>query len=824
MQRIGLFTPIKIKTMELANRVVMSPMFTNSAAPGGFVSKNTIKHYVDRARSGVGLIMTEHTSVSSYYIHPGLRLQISSDDHIEGFKKLIAAVHNEGCKIGLQIAHSIYGVGKKPHELTNEECYGIIGDFVAGARRAYEAGFDTIELHYAHTYTMADFISRRTNLRTDEFGGDIYGRMFMHLEILKRVREIVGPDYPLFARISAEEFVLGGNTIVQSRIFAEELVKHGVDCMDVSAGVRFDDAPVKGYSDQRGKPTIEYPDGPNVYLAEEIKKVVDVPVVTVGKLGNPEFADDGIAEGRADMVALARPLIADPMWVRKVKDRRFDRITECLYCTECLYERHDPSAYIHCMRYTCQNACPANVEVPLYLDFARRGMYREAYKIIQNENPLVLTCGRVCNHLCESMCNRVKIDEPIAIRGIKRFITDWILEHDGKFPMPEMEAPNGKRVAVVGSGPSGLSCAFYLKKKGYEVTVFEALEVIGGMLAVGLPEYRLPRDKFAKEIALFEEMGIEFVTGKRIGKDLSVKELRRMGYMAVYLAVGDHNDRKLGVAGEGSEGVMSGVSFLRSLKTGAAPDFNGKEIIVVGGGNVSMDCARSAIRLGAAKVSLFCLEKEKEMPAHADEVREGCEEGLLVFNGWGPLEIIAEEGRVCGVKFKKCTAVFDSSGRFNPVYDEGSQMKVGADYVICAIGQALNREVAAGSEDLIEIRGNVIEAAYFGGTGTPWIFAGGDCTTGPDSVVGGVNRGKEAASSIDRYLGGDGQVISKKYIKRELSKPVDETPTKRQAMPTLSPEERKSCFRETECGFSEGQIAKEAGRCLRCDVLKVSRL
>lgn len=824
MKRIGLFTPITINKMELKNRVIMSPMFTNSAGPDGFVSKNTVKHYVDRARSGVGLIMTEHTSVSSKYIHAGLRLQISKDEHINGFKQLIAAVHEEGCKIGLQIAHSIYGVGMKPHELTNKECYGIIDDFVEGARRAYEAGFDAIELHYAHTYTMADFISRRTNLRTDEFGGDVYGRMFIHLEILKKVRQLVGPDFPIFARISAEEFVLGGNTIVQSRIFAQELVKNGVDCMDISAGVRFDDAPVQGYSDQRGKPTIEYPDGPNVYLAEEIKKCVDVPVVTVGKLGNPEFADEVIASGRADMVALARPLIADPMWVKKAQDGRIDRITECLYCTECLYERHDPTAYVHCMRYTCQNACPSNVEVPLYLDYVRRGMYKEAYQVIQTELPLVLTCGRVCNHPCEDLCNRVKIDEPIAIRGIKRFITDTLYEKEGKFPLPEMEPNNGKRVAVVGSGPSGLTCAFYLQKKGYSVTVFEALDVIGGMLAVGLPEYRLPRDMFERELDVFREMGIEFVTGTRIGVDVRLEELRSMGYMAVYLAVGDHEDRKLRVEGEDSEGVMSGVSFLRSQRLDEKSDLSGKEVVVVGGGNVAMDCARTSIRLGASKVSLVCLEKADEMPAHKEEVAEGKEEGLNVINGWGPKVIKNNNGAVSEVVFKKCVSVFDASGRFAPSYDDAVTTTLKADMLICAIGQALSCDVVCDDCGLVEIRGNVFRASYHGITHTPWIFAGGDCVSGPDSVVAGANRGKQAASSIDRYLGGDGQVIDIKTLKRELTKPVDETKTDRELMPVLTPDERKGCFCEVEKGFSSEQVEKEAGRCLRCDVLKISIL
>ena len=217
------------------------------------------------------------------------------------------------------------------------------------------------------------------------------------------------------------------------------------------------------------------------------------------------------------------------------------------------------------------------------------------------------------------------------------------MKHDGKIPNArKWRPPNGKRVAVVGSGPSGLFVRLFIcGKKGYDVTVFEQLDVIGGMLAVGLPEYRLPRDKFAKEIELFKEMGIEFVTGTKVGKDISIKDLRHKGYMAVYLAVGDHNDRKLGIEGEDANGVVSGVSFLRSVNTGSGYDFSGKEVVVVGGGNVSMDCARTAIRLGAAKVSLFCLEKEKEMPAHADEVREGREEGLYVFNSWGPKVINA---------------------------------------------------------------------------------------------------------------------------------------------------------------------------------------
>ncbi len=802
----------------------MSPMFTNSAAPGGFVSPDTIKHYVDRARSGVGLIMTEHTSVSSKYIHAGQRLQVSSDEHIAGLNRLVAAVHQENCLIGLQIAHSIYGAGVKIDELTNADCYGIIDDFVAGAERAVKAGFDVLELHYAHTYTMADFISRRTNTRTDEFGGDVYGRMFIHLEILKRVRALVGPDYPVFARISAEEFVVGGNTIVQSRIFAKELVANGVDCMDVSAGVRFDDAPVKGYSDQRGKPGIEYPDGPNVYLAEDIKKHVNVPVVTVGKLGDPKFANEVIESGRADMVALARPLIADSMWLKKARDRRYDHIKECLYCTECLYERHDPKAPVHCMRYTCQNACPSNVPVPIYLDLARQKRYEEAYRVIQAENPLVLACGRVCNHPCEDLCNRVKIDEPIAINGVKRFITDVLLKQNGVLPVPEVAKSNGKKIAVIGSGPSGLSCAFYLQKKGYSVTVFEETSKIGGMLVLGLPAYRLPREIFEKELDVYRSMGVKFETNKKLGVDFTLESLRDMGFVAVYMGVGSHGERKLGIPGEEYPNVLSGVRFLRSINLGEQIDLKGKSVIVVGGGNVAIDCARSAIRLGAEKVGLYCLEKLDEMPAHEWEVQECCSEDAEVNCSWSPMEIKGDSNGVKSVVFRKCLSVFNKEGRFAPVCDDSQTMEVDADFVIVAIGQSLDDSFQEKLEERIERRGNAFAATYDGNTNIPYLFAGGDCITGPDSVVRAVNGGKQAASSIDRYLGGDGQVVDRVTYVRSLSKPVDETPSKRAVMKSVPVCNREVCFDEIEEGLTEEQMIHETCRCLRCDVLKVTRL
>jgi NADPH-dependent glutamate synthase beta subunit-like oxidoreductase/2,4-dienoyl-CoA reductase-like NADH-dependent reductase (Old Yellow Enzyme family) len=816
---MGLFSPIQINQLTIPNRVMMSPAFSNSATKDGHVTRHTIRHYAERARSGVGLIMTEHTSVSSHYLHPGNRLQVSREEHVDGLARLVNAVHQEGCLIGLQIAHSIQAVGLKPEDLSKGTCQEIIEDYVAGARRGHQAGFDLIELHYAHTYTMADFLSRRTNGRTDEFGGDIYGRMRIHLEIIRRIRALLGRDYPLLVRFSAEEFVLNGNTLKQTRIFAQEMEKATIDCLDVSVGVRFDDGGLKGYSDIRGKPTAEYDDGPNVMFAEEIKKVVGVPVITVGKLGNPQFAAKVIEQGRADMVALARPMIADPMWTDKVRRGRFDLIHECIYCNSCLYDCIREEDPVRCLTHPCRNECPAEVDIPAYVELVAQGRIAEAYAVIQEENPLPLLCGRVCHHPCESACNRRSLDEPVAIRDLKRVVTDEVVK-SGSFPHPPAVASNGHRIAIVGSGPSGLTCAFYLAKSGYDVTLFEAMSVAGGIPAIAIPEYRLPRQLLEREIRLIQDMGVRIVLNTTVGRDLSLADLKAQGYEAVYLAVGATLGSPLRVPGEQLPGIRSAIPVLQDIKFGCAgTQYLNQKVIVIGGGNVAMDAARSLLRLGA-RVRAFCLEAAEEMPASSWEIQEAREEGVEVSNGWGPREFLStdQEAKVGAVVFKRCMSVLDRYGNFRPVYDESTTLRADCDQVVVAAGQKTDTCFNQGPATVALTPGGRVGASRGGQTSDPMIFAGGDCVSGPDSVVGAVQAGKIAAAAMDKHFGGSGEIIPIRVRSNVISHEMIEEKTPRLTGAKIALEQRVSSFTEMEQGLSLAEAIREARRCRHCDV------
>ncbi len=436
MEKVGLFTPIKINKLVLKNRIMMSPAFSNSAAPGGFVTDWTLRHYQKRAAAGVGLVMVEHTGVSGYYIHGGNRLQISTDLHVPGLARLARVIKEAGAAAGLQIAHSIHGVGLKPEDLPKRVILEMIREFIEGARRAYEAGFDVVELHFAHTYTMADLLSRRTNKRLDEYGGDVYGRMKAHREIINGIREMMGPEVTLFARICADEFVIGGNTLKQSRVIAGELEKMGVDCIDVTVGVRFDDGGLKGYSDLRGKPTVEYEDGPNLYLAEDIKRHVGVPVIAVGKLGNPEFAASVIEQGRVDMVAMARPLLADDKWVKKVQAGRPDLVRTCVCCNSCLYKRRHPDDPIRCMERECARCLACLRNCPYRLPFINeKGR-------LEFGNEWCDECG-MCAGLCPARVVRFQADPQY----------DWVSRQVE--PAVKKLSPGQRRVLVItcASGP-----------------------------------------------------------------------------------------------------------------------------------------------------------------------------------------------------------------------------------------------------------------------------------------------------------------------------------------------------------------------------------
>ncbi|RCW89147.1 NADH-quinone oxidoreductase subunit F [Halanaerobium sp. DL-01] len=467
----------------------------------------------------------------------------------------------------------------------------------------------------------------------------------------------------------------------------------------------------------------------------------------------------------------------------------------------------------------CQNACPANVDIPIYIDLIRQGKYKEAYKVVQEENPLVLVCGRVCYNLCEKSCNRGSMDEPLAIRELKRFVSDYLLEKEGNFPTPEIKEEKDKKIAVVGSGPSGLTAAFYLRKKGYQVTIFEAESEVGGMLALGIPEYRLPKKLLNEEIAVLTTMGVEISVDTKIGEDIKLEDLKDEGYWAVYMAVGAQKDRNLGIEGEDLEGVYSALQMLRDINNDTEIDMKGKKVSVIGGGNAAIDVARNLVRLGAEEVNIIYRRTKEDMPAHREEIEEAEYEKVNIYTQVNPVKIIGENGKVKSLECIKISGgKFDESGRRKPVEIEGSNYTLKTDVVISAVGQSVEDEFNSGKFKIELENETLISVDSAHRTNIPWIFAGGDCVTGPSTVIESIQQGKEAAASIDKYLGGDGQVVEKAERERKLTAPIIEEEKPRIKMPTILLSERKKGFTEVEKGYSADQAVEEASRCLRCDV------
>ena len=467
----------------------------------------------------------------------------------------------------------------------------------------------------------------------------------------------------------------------------------------------------------------------------------------------------------------------------------------------------------------CKTNCPAHIAVQGYIKLASQQRYTEALELIRKENPFPAVCGRICPKKCEDACTRGDIDEPLAIDDIKKFIAEQDLDVNRRF-IPKKRHDYGKKIAIVGAGPSGLSCAYYLAIDGYNVTVFEKQPVLGGMLTMGIPSFRLEKNVVNAEIDILRELGVEFKTGIEVGKDISLQQLREQGYKAFYLAIGAQQGRKIGIEGEDSEGVISGIDFLREVNLGSFGKLDGN-VVVIGGGNVAIDVARTAARVGSKNVSMYCLENRTEMPALDEEIAEAESESIAINNSWGPKRIITEAGKVTAVEFKKCLSVFDSDKRFHPVYDENQTIIVPADTVLLSVGQSIEwGSLLADSKVQVKPNKAAIADSFTLQTDESDVFVGGDALTGPKFAIDAIALGKEASISIHRFVQpGQSLVIGRdrrQYTALDKESVIlgdyDNTPRQR----AVQDHSAKLSFTDERGTFTEEQVKKETDRCLGC--------
>ncbi|HBY57680.1 MAG TPA: dihydroorotate dehydrogenase [Candidatus Atribacteria bacterium] len=455
----------------------------------------------------------------------------------------------------------------------------------------------------------------------------------------------------------------------------------------------------------------------------------------------------------------------------------------------------------------CQAACPAGVDVPMYLDQIRKGDYLGAYHTISLTNPFPAICGRVCDHPCEEECRRSTIDDPLQIRLLKRFAADQVLEnYSDALLLPPQQEDQGKKIAIIGAGPAGLTSGFYLAQLGYKVKVFEALPVAGGMMAVGIPDYRLPKEVLKREIDRIEDMGVEIKTNIKIGKDISWEELKKEDFSSIIIATGAAGESRLNIVGENLLGVLSGITFLRDINLGRGHDLKNKRVAVIGGGNVAVDSARSALRLGAKEVTIVYRREKKDMPAFREEVNYAEEEGVRFIFLAAPDKISGRE-KVEKLYYKPMKlGKLDSSGRGTPLATGEPSKVLEVDIIIIAVGQKVDTEFLPR-----------IKNKETGETEVEGVYAVGDCLRGPRTVIQGIADGKRVAEMINSKLGGKGKLSeAKEEVRRIHFGALDSDYISREETKLLSPRERILSFREVELGLEEDAARKEAQRCLQC--------
>ena len=887
-----LFSPIKLGPLEIKNRIGGSCTTTGGADQNGFVREECIYSYAGRSEGGAGFITIECTFATDWgakttsFGNP----RISGRSYYEGQSNLAEGIKQSGAAAFIQITPSFgrqgssktsgevpgapsaipserpqdyedrimprgyetkaqtLGATTPPKVLTLEEIHYMESTFPTAVAAARICGYDAVEFHSPHGYLIHQFLSPRSNKRTDEYGGSLENRFRFLKNLLIASRKRVGNDFCLGIRLSGDEHMEGS-------IHEEELIQVAKWCEELGASyIHLSDG---SYEARKWF----FPQDPFCFIehAKNFKKEIKIPVIVPGQ-HDPYLAEEVLRNGWADAITMGRQLVADQRTPVKWQEGRVDEITRCLRCNVCLArfnrglaircavnpnigrEKYDPkyntSANVQALRplppsFTppCQNACPAGLDINAYVLMASRGQLEEAYRYIKQYTPFPGVLGRVCPHPCEKECNRAKLeDEAISINGVKRFVADYVMEKGltGQFAyikpqsLPENCAISKKeKVAVIGSGPAGLTAAYFLIKKGYAVTVFEAAANAGGMMSYGVPEHRLPRKVVKWEIDAIKKMGIEIKTNSAVGNP---EDLKKKGYAAVFVAVGSQNSAQLNVPGEDASGVLQALAFLKDVNSGKKVAV-GKNVVVIGGGSVAMDVATCASRLGAGSVTVTCLEcSHDEMPAQNDEIEQAMEEGIKVEMSWGPKAIIVSGGKVKGVELKACVACYDKAGKFAPVYDEKKSKKIDADMVITAIGQRVDLSFMSDSKVKATKRGTIETEARSLATSVAGIYAGGDVARGQGTMIEAMADAKKAAVAIDCYLRGVelpppppepiiADVTEPAFVfhLREFAK---EARGKAQATPAAK---RKNNFTEVNLGFANKETCvKEARRCLTC--------
>ena len=487
-----------------------------------------------------------------------------------------------------------------------------------------------------------------------------------------------------------------------------------------------------------------------------------------------------------------------------------------------LYPQAMPGAFAIDKKGTapCKVMCPVHPGIQGFIALTRKGQYREALDLFRQEHPFPGVCGRVCHQPCEKICTRNEVDQPVAIRSLHRYLADREIETGQRY-VPEKKAVSKQKVAIIGAGPAGLTCAYFLAIEGYQVTVFEKLPVLGGMLTVGIPSYRLPRDIIDSEIQVIRDLGVQFKTGVEIGKDITVAKLREDGFSAVFLCIGSHECKPLGIEGENLDGVYAGVEFLREVNLGNRITL-GDRVVVIGGGNVAMDSVRTALRTGSSNPMVIYRRSEAEMPANLEEIEECREEGIEIMTLTAPVRILGGNGKVTGIEcIKMELGEPDESGRRRPAPVPGTEFVIEADTVIPAIGQesdwaCLTSECACTLNEWGTIQVDPVTLQ----THDPDIFAGGDAVSGPRTVVEAISAGKEAAISIDRFIRGEDLKKDREH-RMEAVVDVDYTGAvtkERKEMPRLFSKDRVSNFNEVQTGYDQKTAGEEADRCLSCGI------